>query len=69
MVYWNGKWLELGGAGIFRREINEVFGIEHPIAAWGLGLERLAMIKYGIDDIRLVWPRTRISQIKEYKVV
>ncbi len=69
MVYWNGRWLELGGAGIFRREINEIFGIGYPIAAWGLGLERLAMIKYGIKDIRLVWPRTRISQIKEYRVV
>ncbi len=61
-----GEWIELGGAGIFRPEITEPLGIKHPVLAWGLGLERIIMIKYGIDDIReiyfnrLSWLRKRV---------
>ena len=51
-VHYNGKWLELGGAGIFRPEVTEPLGIEYPVLAWGLGLERLAMITLGLKDIR-----------------
>jgi len=51
-VYYNDKWLELGGAGIFRPEVTEPLGIEYPVLAWGLGLERLAMITLGLKDIR-----------------
>ncbi len=51
-VYYNGEWLELGGAGIFRPEVTEPLGIEYPVLAWGLGLERLAMITLGLKDIR-----------------
>ncbi|MDP8011598.1 MAG: phenylalanine--tRNA ligase subunit alpha [Thermoplasmata archaeon] len=48
----DNKWLELGGAGIFRPEVTEPMGIKHKVLAWGLGLERLAMLYYGIKDIR-----------------
>ena len=51
-VMFNGKWLELGGAGIFRPEVTETFGIEYPVLAWGLGLERLAMLRLGLSDLR-----------------
>ena len=51
-VYYNGEWLELGGAGIFRPEVTEPLGIKYPVLAWGLGLERLAMITLGLNDIR-----------------
>ena len=51
-VYYNGQWLELGGAGIFRPEVTEPLGIKYPVLAWGLGLERLAMITLGLKDIR-----------------
>ena len=51
-VSYHGKWLELGGAGIFRPEVTEPHGIEHPVLAWGLGLERLAMMMLGLTDIR-----------------
>ncbi len=47
-----GKWLELGGAGIFRPEVTEPLGIRHPVLAWGLGIERLAMLRLGLEDIR-----------------
>lgn len=47
-------WLELGGAGIFRPEMTRPLGIRMsvPVLAWGLGIDRLAMFKLGIKDIR-----------------
>jgi phenylalanyl-tRNA synthetase alpha chain len=51
-VFWNNKWMELGGAGIFRPEVTLPAGVKHPVLAWGLGLERLAMLKLGLKDIR-----------------
>ncbi|MEM4335319.1 MAG: phenylalanine--tRNA ligase subunit alpha [Candidatus Caldarchaeum sp.] len=47
-----GRWLELGGSGIFRPETTHPFGVHDPVLAWGLGLERLAMVIYGLEDIR-----------------
>jgi phenylalanyl-tRNA synthetase alpha chain len=54
MVYMEsrGKWIEMGGSGIFRPEVTEPLGCKHPVLAWGLGIERLAMIRLGFDDIR-----------------
>ena len=50
------RWIELGGAGVFRPEVTEPFGCPYPVLAWGLGLERLAMMRYNIEDIRqLYW--------------
>ncbi|MBU7046581.1 MAG: phenylalanine--tRNA ligase subunit alpha [Theionarchaea archaeon] len=50
------RWIELGGAGVFRPEVTEPFGCPYPVLAWGLGLERLAMMRYDIEDIRqLYW--------------
>ncbi len=45
-------WVEMGGAGIFRPEVTEPAGCGHPVLAWGLGLERLAMVRHGLSDIR-----------------
>lgn len=47
-----GKWLEMGGAGIFRPEVTLPLGCRYPVLAWGLGIERLAMLRFGLDDIR-----------------
>ncbi len=44
--------IEFGGAGIFRPEVTRPFGIDTPVIAWGLGIDRLFMVKYGITDIR-----------------
>jgi phenylalanyl-tRNA synthetase alpha chain len=46
------KWLEMGGAGIFRPEVTQPLGCRWPVLAWGLGIERLAMLRCGLDDIR-----------------
>lgn len=46
-------WIELGGAGIFRREVTmPLLGKDVTVLAWGLGIDRIAMYKLGIDDIR-----------------
>jgi len=47
-----GKWIELFGMGIFRPEVTKPLGISKPVLAWGGGIERIAMLKYGIDDVR-----------------
>jgi len=54
-VYWNGRWMELGGSGIFRPEVTMPAGVRNPVLAWGLGLERLAMLRYQLDDIRQLY--------------
>ena len=45
-------WMEIGGAGMFREELLRPFSIEVPVIAWGLGLDRFAMVQLGIRDIR-----------------
>jgi len=47
-----GKWIELFGMGIFRPEVTKPLGIAKPVLAWGGGIERIAMLKYGLDDVR-----------------
>ena len=52
---WNDKrrdWFELAGSGIFRPEVVEPLGCTEPVLAWGFGLDRLAMVMYGLSDIR-----------------
>ena len=59
-----GKWIELFGMGIFRPEVTKPLGIDKPVLAWGGGIERIAMLKYELDDVRefynnnLNWLRT-----------
>jgi len=51
------KWIELGGAGMFRPEVvKPLLGKEIPVLAWGLGVDRLIMMNYNINDTReLYW--------------
>jgi len=48
-------WIEFGGSGIFRPEVTLPLGIKVPVIAWGLGIDRLFMMRAGIDDIRYVF--------------
>ncbi len=50
-----GKWIELINSGIFRPESLEPYGINVPVIAWGLSVERLAMMMYKKTDIREVF--------------
>ncbi|MFQ5940751.1 MAG: phenylalanine--tRNA ligase subunit alpha [Nitrososphaerales archaeon] len=47
-----GKWVELFGMGIFRPEVTIPVGVKNPVLAWGGGLERIAMLRYRLDDVR-----------------
>jgi phenylalanyl-tRNA synthetase alpha chain len=66
MAYFEKKkrWIELGGMGVFRPEVTIPLGVENPVLAWGLGLDRLVMMRYDLNDIRdlfganLGWLRT-----------
>jgi len=51
-AYSGGKWLELAGSGIFRPEVTLPFGCSAPVLAWGFGLERLAMARFGVTAIK-----------------
>jgi phenylalanyl-tRNA synthetase alpha chain len=65
-------WMELGGAGIFRPEVTAPLGVNVPVIAWGLGLDRMAMVALGIQDIRdlfsrdLDFIRTKKTAISKY---
>lgn len=55
---WHEKkrdWIEMGGAGIFRPEVTVPLGCNCPVLAWGLGLERIAMFTYELNDIREIY--------------
>ena len=49
------SWMELGGSGMFRPEVLEPLGIETQVAAFGFGIERLAMIRCNVEDIRQLY--------------
>jgi len=65
VVEFKDRMFELAGAGIFRPEVTEPWGIKWPVLAWGMGLERLVMVLEDIKDIRnfytndLEWLRSR----------
>jgi phenylalanyl-tRNA synthetase alpha chain len=48
-------WIEFGGSGVFRPEVTLPLGIDVPVLAWGLGIDRLFMLKARIDDIRQIF--------------
>jgi phenylalanyl-tRNA synthetase alpha chain len=54
-VYIEGiGWIEMGGAGVFREEVTAPLGITCPVLAWGLGVSRIAMLRLGLKDLRLL---------------
>jgi phenylalanyl-tRNA synthetase alpha chain len=64
-VYVDGLgWVEMGGAGIFREEVRAPWGVRYPVLAWGLGVSRVAMLRLGLKDLRLLY-RTDIDLVRE----
>lgn len=58
LVSFRGQWMELGGCGMFHPRVLEVAGIDperYSAFAFGWGVERPAMVRYGIPDLRLFW--------------
>ena len=56
-------WIELCGMGMFRPEVLAPLGIKCPVLAWGGGLERLAMVELGLDDMRALY-KNNLSWIR-----
>ena len=48
-------WIELAGGGVLRPEVVRPLGIDVGAIAWGMGIDRLAMFKLGIKDIRYLF--------------
>lgn len=61
-------WVELGGAGLFRPEVTQPLDIDVPVMAWGLGIDRLAMFKLGIKDIRYLFSQD-LSWLREPRMI
>ncbi|KAH6683074.1 hypothetical protein B0J14DRAFT_575022 [Halenospora varia] len=55
-IYWQGDWLEVLGSGVVKQSIMENAGVSSQMGwAFGMGLERIAMLLFEIPDIRLFW--------------
>jgi phenylalanyl-tRNA synthetase alpha chain len=54
----SGRWIEIMGAGMVHPNVLKASGIDSEVYqgfAFGMGMDRLAVLKYGIDDIRLMY--------------
>jgi phenylalanyl-tRNA synthetase alpha chain len=49
------QWVEVCGSGIFRPEVTEPLGCRVPVLAWGGGLERIALLRYGASHIKALY--------------
>ncbi|PBK96863.1 phenylalanyl-tRNA synthetase [Armillaria gallica] len=70
-VFFGGKWLEILGCGVVRQATLDTANVPHKIGwAFGLGLERIAMVLYSIPDIRLFWSTDArfLSQFKQGEI-
>ncbi|TEB31305.1 phenylalanyl-tRNA synthetase [Coprinellus micaceus] len=70
-VFYQGKWLEILGSGVVIRHTLDTAGVQNKIGwAFGLGLERIAMVLFGIPDIRLFWSQDERfhSQFQQGKI-
>ncbi|KAE8597828.1 hypothetical protein XENTR_v10016616 [Xenopus tropicalis] len=67
-IKFQGEWMEVLGCGVMEQQIVNSAGAHNKIGwAFGLGLERLAMILYGIPDIRLFWSENELF-LKQFQV-
>jgi phenylalanyl-tRNA synthetase alpha chain len=63
------KWMELINSGIFRPESLAPYGITQPVIAWGLGLERLAMLMLEQNKLKdIIGTSTDLKWMRTYKV-
>eukprot|EP00913_Durusdinium_trenchii_P011534 g10829.t1 len=57
-IFYNEDWMEVLGCGVIHHDVLRNAGLDpEKVHGWafGLGLERLAMVLFGIPDIRLFW--------------
>lgn len=68
----NTGWIEILGGGMVHPNVLKMAGYDDPTLsgfAFGIGIERIAMLKYGIDDIRLFYTNDMrfLEQFKRYE--
>lgn len=64
----NGEWMEIGGAGIIRREITGADRRSISVLAWGLAVERLLLLKDGrIDSIASLY-NSSVGWLRERRI-
>ncbi len=61
-------WVELAGGGVLRPEVVKPLGINVGAIAWGMGIDRLAMLKLGVKDIRYLFARD-LNWLRNSKMV
>ena len=69
-IKFNGEWMEVNGAGLVHGQVLRNFGLDPEIYngwAFGFGIDRLAMVKMQIPDIRILWSDDKriTSQFKD----
>ncbi|MDQ1284277.1 MAG: Phenylalanine--tRNA ligase [Patescibacteria group bacterium] len=69
-IKFNGDWLEVLGSGLVHAQVLKNLGLDPEIYngwAFGIGIERLAMVKFEIPDIRVFWSNDEriTSQFKD----
>jgi phenylalanyl-tRNA synthetase alpha chain len=67
-IFWQGDWLEVLGCGVVKQEIMEKADLPEQLGwAFGMGLERIAMLLFEIPDIRLFWSKDErfLGQFKD----
>ncbi|MEX0823289.1 MAG: phenylalanine--tRNA ligase subunit alpha [Balneolaceae bacterium] len=72
-IWWEnqkgGQWLEILGAGMVDPNVFEAVGVDserYTGFAFGMGVDRIAMLRYGIDDIRTLYEND-IRFLKQFK--
>ncbi|HWQ17087.1 MAG TPA: phenylalanine--tRNA ligase subunit alpha [Sulfolobales archaeon] len=66
-------YVEIFGSGLFRPEVLRMAGVKHNVAAWGMGVDRLAMAYLAINDIRELYTpeidKLRWHRVASYKAI
>lgn len=71
-VFWQGDWLEVLGCGIIKQELLNNSDCRSRFGwAFGIGIDRIAMLMFNIPDIRLFWSNDNrfLSQFKEGQII
>jgi phenylalanyl-tRNA synthetase alpha chain len=71
-VWWRGDWLEVLGCGVVDQPLLNRAEVSSRVGwAFGIGLERIAMLLFGIPDIRLFWSKDQrfLGQFDESKPI
>jgi len=63
----DGRWTEIFAAGVLRPEVTKPLGIDVPVLAWGPGIDRLFMVKEGLNDIRYLFSND-LKWLREAKI-